>query len=89
LYKTVIVTVLYGCETWSLTLRGEHRLRVLENRALRRIFGSKRDDATGEWTKLHNEVGGARGTHLGEKSVGLQATLKTKAWMRGGDQNGS
>jgi len=40
--------VLYGCETWSLTLREEHRLRVIENRALRRIFGPKRDEVTGE-----------------------------------------
>ena len=46
---------LYGCETWSLTLREEHRLRVFENRVLRRIFGSKRDGVTGEWRKLHNE----------------------------------
>jgi hypothetical protein len=47
--------VLYGYETWSLTLREEHRLRVFENRVLRRIFGSKRDEATGGWRKLHNE----------------------------------
>jgi len=47
--------VLYGCETWSLTLREEHRLRVFENRVLRRIFGAKRDEVTGEWRKLHNE----------------------------------
>jgi hypothetical protein len=47
--------VLYGCETWSLTLREEHRLRVSENRVLRRIFGPKRDEVTGEWRKLHNE----------------------------------
>ena len=40
--------VLYGCETWSLTLREEHRLRVFENRVLRRIFGAKRDGVTGE-----------------------------------------
>jgi hypothetical protein len=46
---------LYGCETSSLTLREEHRLRVFENRALRRIFGPKRDEVTGEWRKLHNE----------------------------------
>jgi hypothetical protein len=45
---------LYGCETWSLTLREEHRLRVLENRVLRRIFGPKRDEETEEWRKLHN-----------------------------------
>jgi hypothetical protein len=47
--------VLYGCETWSLTLREEHILRVFENRVLRRIFGPKRDEVTGEWRKLHNE----------------------------------
>jgi hypothetical protein len=46
--------VLYGCETWSLTLREEHKLRVSENRVLR-IFGLKRDEVTGEWRKLHNE----------------------------------
>ena len=49
------VTVLYWCETWSLTLREEHRLRVSENRVLRRIFGTRRDVVTGEWRKLHNE----------------------------------
>jgi hypothetical protein len=47
--------VLYGCETWSLTSREEHRLRVFENRVLRRIFGPKRDDVTGDWRKLDNE----------------------------------
>jgi hypothetical protein len=47
--------VLYGCETWSLTLREEHRLRVFENRVLKMIFGPKRDEVTGEWRKLHNE----------------------------------
>jgi len=47
--------VLYGCETWSLTLREERRLRVFENGVLRRIFGPKRDEATREWRKLHNE----------------------------------
>jgi hypothetical protein len=56
IYKTVILpVVLYGCETWSLTLREEHRLRVFENRVLRRIFGSKRGEVTGDWRKLHNE----------------------------------
>jgi hypothetical protein len=45
----------YGCETWSLALREEHRLRVYENRMLRRIFGPKRDEETGGWRKLHNE----------------------------------
>jgi hypothetical protein len=47
--------VLYGSETWSLTLREEYRLRVFENRVLRRIFGLKRDEVTGECRKLHNE----------------------------------
>jgi hypothetical protein len=47
--------VLYGCKTWSLTLREEHRLRVLENRVLRRIFGPKRDEAMRGWRKLDNE----------------------------------
>ena len=47
--------VLYGCETWSLTLKEERRLKVFENRVLREIFGVKRDEATGEWRQLHNE----------------------------------
>jgi hypothetical protein len=55
-FKTIILpVVLYGCETWSLTLREEHRLRVFENTVLRRILGPKRDEVTGEWGKLHNE----------------------------------
>jgi hypothetical protein len=49
IYKTIILpVVLYGCEIWSLTLREEHRLRVFEKRVLKRIFGPKRDDVTGE-----------------------------------------
>jgi hypothetical protein len=56
IYKTVILpVVLYGYETWSLTLREEHRLRVFENRVLRRIFGPKRNEVTGRWRKLHSE----------------------------------
>ena len=47
--------MLYGCETWSLTLREEGRLRVFENRVLRRMFGPRRNKVTGEWRKLHNE----------------------------------
>ena len=54
IYITIIF-LLYGCETWSLTLREECRLRVFENRVLRRIFGPKRDKGAGEWRKLHNE----------------------------------
>jgi hypothetical protein len=51
----VLLVVLYGCETWSLTLTEEHRLRVSKNRVLRRIFEPKRDEVTGGWRKLHNE----------------------------------
>jgi hypothetical protein len=55
IHKTVILpVVLYGCKTWSLTLREEHRLRVLENRVMRKIFGPKREE-DGSWRKLHND----------------------------------
>ena len=50
-----MLLALYGCETWLLTLREERRLRVFENRVLRRLYGPKRDEVTGEWRKLHNE----------------------------------
>jgi hypothetical protein len=54
--KSIIIRVdSYGCETWSLTLRKEHRPRVFQNRALRGIFGPKRDEILGEWRKLHND----------------------------------
>ena len=54
-YRTIILpVVLYGCETCSLTLREERRLRVFENRVLRRIFGYERDEVRREWSKLHN-----------------------------------
>jgi len=56
IYRTIILpVVLYGCETWLLTLREECRLRALENRVLRRIFGHKRDEEKKEWRKPHNE----------------------------------
>jgi hypothetical protein len=56
IYRSIILSVvLYGCESWSLTLREERRLRVSGNRRLRRNFGPKRDEATEEWRKLHNE----------------------------------
>jgi len=56
IYITIILpAVLYGCETWSLTLREERKLRVFENIVLRRIFGPRRDEVTGEWRRLHNE----------------------------------
>jgi hypothetical protein len=56
IYKTIILpVVLYGCETWSLTLREGQRLRVLENMVLRKIFGLKKDEVTGGWRELHNK----------------------------------
>ena len=56
IYRTIILpVVLYGCETWSLTLREERKLRVFENIVFRRIFGPRRDEVTGEWRRLRNE----------------------------------
>ena len=56
IYRTIILPiVLYGCETWALTLTEERRFRVFENRVLRRVFGRKRVEVTGEWRKLHSE----------------------------------
>ena len=56
MYRTVTLpVVLYGCETWSLTLKEEHRLRVFTNKVLRRIFGPKMDKVTGDWRRLHKE----------------------------------
>ena len=57
IYRTIILpVVLYGCETWSLTLREERKLRVYKNIVLRRIFGPRRDEVTGEWRRLHEEL---------------------------------
>ena len=59
IYRTIILPlVLYGCETWSLTLREERMLRVCENRVLWNIFGPNREEVTVEWRKLHNELNG-------------------------------
>ena len=56
IYRTIILpVVLYGCETLSLTLREERKLRVFENMVLRRIFGPRRDEVMGEWRRMHNE----------------------------------
>ena len=56
IHRTIILpVVVYGCETWSLTLREERRLKASEHRVVRRIFGPMRDEETGEWRKLHNE----------------------------------
>jgi hypothetical protein len=65
--------ILYGCETWSLTLREEHRLGVFESRVLRRIFGPKRDQATGELRKLHN-----KGLHDLYSTPSIIRIIKTK-----------
>ena len=55
IYRTIILpVVLLGCKTWSLTLREERKLRVFGNMVLRRIFGSRREEVTGEWRRLHN-----------------------------------
>ena len=55
IYRTIILrVVLYGCKTWSLTLQDERKLSVIENMVLRRIFGPRRDEVTGEWRRLHN-----------------------------------
>jgi hypothetical protein len=50
-----MLLVLYGCDTWYLTPKGEYKLRMFENRMLRRIFGPKRDEVMGSWRRLHNE----------------------------------
>ena len=55
IYRTIILPVLYGCETWSLTLREERKQRVFKNIVLRRIFGPRREEVTVEWRRLHNE----------------------------------
>jgi hypothetical protein len=74
IHKTIILpVVLYGCETWSLMLREEHRLRVFENRVLRRIFGPKRDEVTGEWRKLHSEE-----LHILSSSPNIMRQIKSR-----------
>jgi hypothetical protein len=65
--------VLYRCETWSLTVREQHRLRVFENRVLRGIFISKRDEVTGGWRKLHNEE-----LHYLHSSPSIIRTIKSR-----------
>jgi hypothetical protein len=93
--KTVIfLVVLYGYETWSLTLREEHRLRVFEKRVLRRIFGPKRDEGTGGWTKLHNEelhnlysspsiIRMIKSRGIGRKARRKETTRKIKTYVGG------
>ena len=66
IYRTIILpVVLYGCETWALTLREERKLGVFENMVLRRIFGPRRDEVTEEWRRLHNEKLNERGWACG------------------------
>jgi hypothetical protein len=77
IYKTIILpVVLYGCETWSLTVREEHKLWVFENRVLRRIFGPKGDRVTGGWRKLRNVE-----LHHLYSSPSIIRIIKSK-WMR-------
>jgi hypothetical protein len=80
IYETIILpVVLYGSETWPLTLRNKHRLRVFENRVLRRIFGPKRDDMTGEWRKLQNEE-----LHKLYSSPNISRQIKSRRMWVGG-----
>jgi hypothetical protein len=91
MHRTIILpVVLLGCETWSLTLREECRLSVFENRVLRRIFGPKRDEVTGEWRRLHNKELYALCSSL--NIIGLMKSRKLKwaghvAGMGGGMVN--
>jgi hypothetical protein len=78
IYTNIILpVVLYGCETWSLTLKVEHRQRVFANRALARVFGRKRDNMTGGWRKLHNE-----GLHDLYSSPSIIRIIKSRRRMR-------
>jgi hypothetical protein len=81
IYKTIMLpVVLYGCGTWSLTLREEHRLRVFENRVLRRIFGPKRYEVTGGWRKLHNEQLHTRNLHSSPNLIRMMKSRR-KRWV--------
>jgi hypothetical protein len=75
----ILYVVIYGCETWSLTLREEYKRRMFENRVLRRIFGPKRDGVTGGWRKLHNEE-----VHTLYSSPSIIRIIKSKR-MKGAD----
>jgi hypothetical protein len=79
MYKTVILPViLYGCETWSLILREERRLRVFVNSVLSRTFGRKRDEVTGEWRKLHNEE--LHDMYCSPNIVGVKKKISRMRW---------
>jgi hypothetical protein len=82
IYKTInLPVVLYGCETWSLTLREEHRLRVFENRVLGRILKRKRDEVTEEWRKLHNEKKNAYRLLVGKPERKRPLGRPRRTWM--------
>ncbi|KAJ4442302.1 hypothetical protein ANN_12170 [Periplaneta americana] len=80
IHKTVMLpVVLYGCETWTLTLREEHRLRIFENKLLRKVIGAKRDEVTGEWRKLHNAE-----LHALYSSPDIIRNIKSRRFRRAG-----
>jgi len=79
IYRTIILpVVLYGCETWSLTSREKHWLKVSENRVLRRLFGSRRDKVTEEWRKLHNKE--LYDLHYSPKNVRVTKSSRRMSW---------
>ena len=91
IYRTITLrVVLYGCETWSLTLREEHKLRVFENRVLRRIFGHKRDEVTGEYRKLRelelNDLNSSPSIFSGDqiKTNEISVACSVYGWGGGG-----
>jgi hypothetical protein len=86
-YKTLILPmVLYECETWSLTLREEHTLRVFGNRVLKKIFGLKRSEVTGGWRRLHNE---ALHNLYSLPSIIRMITSRTMGWAEHVARNGA
>jgi hypothetical protein len=87
IYRTIILpVVLYGCETWSLTLRDERRLGMFENRVLRRIFWPKRDEVTGEWRKVYEELNDLYSSPI-IRMIKLRKNKMGVAWnMNGGKE---
>jgi len=88
IYRTIILpVVLYGCKTWSHTLTEECRLRVFKNRVLRRIFGPKRVEVTGEWKRLYNEqlndLYASKKYYSGDQSMQNEMGGACNVWVRG------